>query len=119
MSGATGMNKPVMPKLVVRNYLDSTNAPAGGEYECIGLTIRWQKGPLKFDGEAEYLPPNGAFPETVIEAAKVRLEFYQTTRFKCEENAEAIEHLEKALCAIRSRIARRTAAGTIGTHKPD
>jgi hypothetical protein len=119
MSGATGMDKPVMPKLVIKNYLDNTNAPAGGEYECIGLNIRWQKGPLKYPGETEFLPPNGAFVETVIEAAKVRLEFYQTTRFTCEENAEAISHLEAALKILRERIARRTAAGTIGTHKPD
>lgn len=109
----------VPPKLVVKDYLDSTGAPDGGEYESLGLNIRWQRGPLKPPGETEMMPPNGAFVETVIEAASRRLQFYQNTRFNCAENEDAIEHLEAALSVLRERIARREAAGKLGTHKPD
>lgn len=113
------MTKTVIaPKLVVKDYLDNTNAPDGGEYESLGLSIKWQRGPLKLPGETELLPPNGAFVETVIEAAIRRLQFYQLTRFKCEENAEAIEHLQKAMDAVQARIKRRAEAGILGTHKP-
>lgn len=109
----------IAPKLVVKDYLDSTGAPDGGDYESLGLNIRWQRGPLKPPGETEMMPPNGAFVETVIEAASRRLKFYQTTRFNCAENEDAIEHLEAALTILRERIARREAAGKLGTHKPD
>ena len=109
----------IAPKLVVKDYLDNTGAPDGGEYESLGLNIRWQRGPLKPPGETEMMPPNGAFPETVIEAALRRLKFYQTTRFLCKENEEAIDHLEKALACLNDRTARRQAAGKLGTHKPD
>jgi hypothetical protein len=113
------MMATIAPKLVIKDYLDSTGAPDGGDYESLGLNIRWQRGPLKPPGETEMMPPNGAFPETVIEAALRRLKFYQTTRFKCKENEEAIKHLDTALTILRERIARREAAGTLGTHKPD
>ncbi len=109
----------IAPILIVKDYLDNTGAPDGGEYESLGLNIRWQRGPLKPPGETEMLPPNGAFVETVIEAAMRRLKFYQTTRFRCEENEEAIFHLEDALALLRERTNRRQAAGKLGTHKPD
>lgn len=111
---------PIMaPKLVIKDYLDNTGAPDGGEYESLGLNIRWQRGVLKPPGETEMLPPNGAFPETVIEAAMRRLKFYQTTRFRCAENEVAIQHLEAALTALKERTARREAEGKLGTYKTD
>lgn len=111
---------PIMaPKLVVKDYLDNTGAPDGGEYESLGLNIRWQRGVLKPPGETELMPPNGAFVETVIEASLRRLRFYQTTRFACQENAEAIKHLEQALGCLAEREKRREAAGKLGTIKPD
>ncbi len=109
----------VPPKLVVKDYLDSTGAPDGGEYESLGLNIRWQRGPLKPPGETEMMPPNGAFVETVIEAALRRLMFYQTTRFACQENADAIGHLLQARGAVEDRERRREAEGKLGTYKPD
>ena len=109
----------VAPKLVVKDYLDNTGAPDGGEYESLGLAIRWQRGPLKPPGETELMPPNGAFVETVIEAALRRLMFYQTTRFACQENEVAIEHLKETLTCLNERTARRAAEGTLNTYKPD
>lgn len=82
-----------MPKL---NAIDEHGNPAGGGVSELG--------------------PNGAFVEHVIEAAVNRLEFYQSTQFRCRENALAITKLEEALLWLGSRTARREAAGTEGTH---
>lgn len=100
-----------MPKL---NAIDEHGNPAGGGVSELGIEIRWQNGPLGRDGDR--LAPNGAFVEHVIEAAVNRLEFYQSTQFRCRENALAITKLEEALLWLGSRTARREAAGTEGTH---
>lgn len=93
------------------NRTDSAGNPDGGHVLGVGLEIHWQRGAL-IAGE-----PNGAFVETVIEAARQRLEYYQTTKFSCNENAAAIEHLEIALTFLRERQKRRAARGVAGTHE--
>jgi ethanolamine ammonia-lyase large subunit len=40
-------------------------------------------------------------------------------KFPCEENANAIAHLEAALRALNARTQRRAFIGIEGTHKPD
>lgn len=96
------------------NYKDDEGRPNGGTVFGVGLSIQWQRGPL---GRGEdRMEPNGAFVETVIEAARQRIEFYQSTQFKCRENALAITKLEEALHWLRSRTQRRETAGTEGTH---
>jgi hypothetical protein len=105
-----------VPQVYYKDYLDVGMKPDGGEVESVGIQITWQRGPLRTDGSDILLPANGAFVETVIEVAKHRLEFYQTTQFRCEENAEAIKKLEEAIEVLQSRIKRRAAAGTLGTH---
>jgi hypothetical protein len=54
--------------------------------------------------------------ETIIEAAKDRLEYYQSTQFRCQENQQAIYHLTDALAILNVRTSRREAAGVEGTH---
>lgn len=101
----------------VSNLLDANGNPSGGTVDGVGLGISWQNGPL--GRGAERKEPNGAFVETVIVAAKQRLEFYQEAsngRFACAENAEAIQHLEAALAILEQRTARREAANVEGTH---
>jgi len=78
------------------------------------LDIRWQKGPLG-QGKDRSIP-NGAFVESVIYAAKQRLEFYQKSKFACKENEDAILYLENALIVLNDRTARRESEGTEGTH---
>ncbi len=97
-----------------QNYVDATGASDGGFMESTGLQIRWQKGPLWRGAERD--APNGAFVETVLFAALLRLEHYQDSRFNCAENAEAIKHVAAALEALASRTKRREAAGVEGTH---
>lgn len=88
--------------------------PHGGVTIGVGLNIEWQKGPLGRGEERQ--EPNGAFVETVIEAALDRLRFYQTTQFNCRENALAITKLEEALHWLNHRTADREARGVEGTH---
>lgn len=108
------------------NHSTRDGTPAGGEVtmyvgphdsvipqEAPVLLVRWQNGPLVVDGERH--EANGCFVETLIEVAKMRLEYYQTTKFNCVENAEMIGHLGAALEAAQDRTRRREARGVEGT----
>lgn len=54
--------------------------------------------------------------EGVIEGVIGRLEFYQSTQFACDENAEALVHLRAALDACHRRTAARVERGVEGTN---
>jgi hypothetical protein len=96
------------------HWLDSRGNPAGGVSTGMGYTISWQMGPLG-RGEERRIP-NGAFVESIIFAAIDRLQFYQRSKFHCDENEAAIMFLKDALEALETRTAAREAAGTEGTH---
>jgi hypothetical protein len=103
-------------KLDCSNNIDDNGNPSGGGVIGTGLTIRWQNGPLGRPPK----PATGAFVEDVIEAARQRLEFYQTAsggKFKCRENALAITKLEEALHWLTARRTEREARGVQGEHK--
>lgn len=85
--------------------------PAGGFVRSTGMEIDWQDGPLTEN------PRNGAFVEEVIEAAIVRIEYYQDSKFHCLENAVALGHLYAALEALHERTRERTDRGVEGSHK--
>lgn len=82
----------MLDRFTATNRLDPQGNPAGGEVMGVGLDIRWQDGPLGRGADRQ--EPNGAFVETVIAAAKQRIEHYQSTQFSCRENALAITKLE-------------------------
>ena len=88
--------------------------PAGGTTYGVGFAIGWQNGPLGRGEERK--EPNGAFVEDIIDAAAGRIRYYQASRFACESNAKALEHLEAALEALNSRTAEREQRGVEGTH---
>lgn len=96
-----------------RNYVDGAGRPSGGWARGKGFDITWQKGPLLVDGRR--IEPNGAFVETILEVVAFRIDHYQASQFNCEENAEALAHIEKALEALKRRTARRVDAGVEGT----
>lgn len=114
-------------KLEVYNITDGEGNPAGGVVQALGISIKWQQGPLQLVADGGDQPPsqpnqeapghNGAFVEGVIDAAIKRLEFYQRSRFACKENEEAIDHLKAANAVLDERTSRRKAEGTEGTHK--
>ena len=102
-------------KPICENYFDANGMPEGGVAFGPGFAISWQRGPLGTGVDRK--DPNGAFVESVIDAALQRIEWYQESGFACDENAEAIEHLQLALEALDRRTQRRTDAGVEGTHR--
>lgn len=77
-----------------------------------GIDIRWQQGPVK--GR----PLNGARIEGVIRAAIYRLEDYQRGPTACDQNRQAIEHLNAAIHQLQQRTNERYRRGVIGTELP-
>ena len=86
----------------------------GGSVNGKGISIDWQDGPLGRGCDRK--EPSGAFVETVIAAAKQRLEYYQSSKFACEENGLAVSALEGALCELNKRTANREDREVEGTH---
>lgn len=99
----------------VQNQIDENGNPTGGSVDGTGLNIRWQNGPLGRGDERK--EANGAFVETVIAAAKQRLEFYQDSKFNCDYNAKAIQALDNAIWILNQRTADRETRGVEGEHK--
>jgi hypothetical protein len=97
------------------HFNDENDNPAGGTTFGNGFAIGWQNGPLgRGDDRKE---PNGAFVEDIIEAAADRIRYYQESKFACERNANALNHLESALEELHARTADREARDVEGTHK--
>lgn len=112
----SSLNKEVhmLQAIKSEHRVDEKGNPAGGETNGRGITIHWQDGPLGRGSERK--EPNGAFVEGVIAASVSRLEFYQSTQFKCRENAIALTHLETALLWLQKRTMDREAREVEGTH---
>lgn len=103
----------MIDSIIAANNSDQDGNPAGGVVTGVGLSIEWQNGPL--GRGADRLAPNGAFVETVIAAALQRIEYYQSGKFKCRENALAITKLEEALHWLNARTNRRETQNVEGT----
>jgi len=91
-------------------WVDANGNPTGGISTGQGFTIAWQNGVQE---------RNGAFLEEVLGACKARFEFFQESKFACEENADAIAGIQAALDAMGRRFAKRAAAGIEGTYKTE
>jgi hypothetical protein len=100
---------------VLGNYTDDQGNPAGGEVHATGLDIAWQDGPLGWPPDPAKI--NGAFIETVLDAVAERLNFYQSSKFACPENKDALDHIRAAIDAIDARKDRH-ARQVEGTHTP-
>jgi hypothetical protein len=96
------------------NPVDADENPTGGFVSGTGLFITWQDGPLGRGASRE--SPNGAFVETVLDAVRRRIQFYQDSRFSCRENALAITKIEEALHWLGHRTQAREQRGVEGTH---
>lgn len=99
----------------VENYVDKYGNPSGGFVRGAGLKIDWQTGPLGIGKDR--IEPNGAFVETVLAAAKKRIEHYQESKFNCRENAIAITKIDEALLWLNKRTQDREARRVEGTHQ--
>jgi len=75
------------------------------------LEIEFQHGPVKEVGI------NGATNEVLIEIVMDRLAGFQTGKFACLANANALHSLEDALRHLQSRTADRVSRGVEGTNQ--
>ena len=96
------------------HWSDENENPAGGVSSGRGFTISWQNGPLGRGNDRK--EPNGAFVESVLDAVIARIEFYQESKFCCEENAVALDHLRDAARSLDMRTRGREARDVEGTH---
>jgi hypothetical protein len=97
-------------RITATNWTDAKGLPAGGMVVGQGISISFQDGPVKVNGE------NGAQVEDVLHAALQRLEWLNSGAFRCRENSLAITEIESALHWLRDRTERRVREGTEGTH---
>ena len=97
------------------HWNDKDANPAGGVSSGRGFAISWQNGPLGRGNDRK--EPNGAFVEDVIAAVIGRIEFYQASKFKCEENTNALGHLHAAAHILDMRTKDREKREVEGTHK--
>ena len=91
----------------------ATGNPTGGTTFGPGFAIGWQNGPLGRGEDRK--AQNGAFVEDVITAAIDRIEYYQQSRFSCQENAAALDHLRAAALALQFRTQKREDRKVEGT----
>ena len=101
-------------EFTAHNINDPDGNPGGGGVSAVGISIRWQNGPLGRGPERQ--EPNGAFVETLIAAVIQRIQYYQDSKFNCAENAIAIIKLKEALAILEDRTAAREARAVEGTH---
>lgn len=95
------------------NWTDGEGDHQGGVSTGIGFTIAWQRGPLNVAGR------NGAFLIEVLESCRSQIEYFQGSKFACNENLEALENVNRAMDALRKRRDRRSEAGILGTTQVD
>lgn len=74
------------------------------------VDIHFQEGPIKECGV------NGVCNEDLINMVLCRLQHFQESEFKCDENANAIIYLKSALDELRNRTNKREKRGVEGTH---
>ena len=97
------------------HYMDEQGNPTGGKSTTRGAVVNWQNGPLGRGEDRK--EPNGAFVEDIIDIARERIQFYQSTKFSCRENAIAITKLEEAMQWLNWRTNDREARNVEGTHE--
>ena len=106
---------PAQRAFVSNHFVDNDGNDAGGTTFGRGFAIGWQHGPLGRGEDRK--EPNGAFVDDVIMSAADRIRFYQESRFACEDNQEALDHLQAALSCLQRRTADREARGVEGVNE--
>ena len=97
-------------RFVISGYDASTNPAAEATDNKLATIILMQNGLLTESGM------NGVTIEDLLQVCEAIMEGYQEGKFKCEENGQALEHIQQALTVLKSRRARRDAEGTLDTH---
>jgi len=101
--------------LETHNEILPDGTPDGGWAEAPGLAIRWQKGALNFEeGEVSW---NGCFLVTLLQVAEAQLEFYENSKYACNDNADALVKVREAMEILNRRQIRRFCCGVRGKHE--
>jgi len=90
-----------------------TNLDGSSESFGVGETIadlRFQNGPIKEVGV------NGLTHEVLLAIVEDRLAGFQSGKFACDENGEALATVRVAQAALKRRTEARLARGVEGTH---
>ena len=82
-------------------------------HSAVHLTIFFQNGPIPEVGN------NGITNEALLAILIDRMRGFQSGKFACDENAQALAHLEIAMDCLHFRAAQRMKAGVEGTLHPD
>lgn len=115
--GNTTKEDKMRQEFYQEHWKDEDGNPAGGVSTGKGFTISWQKGPIPRDSNGKPMQnSNGAFVEDVIQAVIGRIEFYQSSRFNCKENADALNALRVAAERLDDRTKDRLARKVEGSH---
>lgn len=88
------------------SHLYMINATMGSHVEC---TIRFQNGPIQERGI------NGVSGEAILAVLIDRYEDFQAGPYACQENADALTHLQAAMACLHSRTKARIERGVEGT----
>ena len=97
--------------MICRNYTDGDGNPAGGYAHGRGVTVVWQDGPRGKKPDGTLSANNGAFVEDALVAAWQRLNFFQQSKFAHDDNAEAMQYIQRALGALQRRAKERASHG--------
>lgn len=98
------------------NSQDVHGNPTSGYAHSVGMCIAWQDGPRGKNPDGTLGPATGAFVEDALVAAKQRLEYFQQSKFACEENQSAIDSIALAIDHLARRAATRRERGVLGQH---
>lgn len=100
-------------RYVISGFDASTNTAAEATDNKQQLNILLQNGLVSENGL------NGVTVQDLLLVCQNIMEGYQSTKFACQENAEALQGINKALLSLSQRLSRRSEAGTLDTHTPE
>ena len=87
-----------------------TSEPANSKEGPLAV-LHFQNGPLREAGV------NGVTHEVLLAILEDRLLGFQSGKFACEANAEALKHVQAAQEILKKRTEERIVRGVEGTHK--
>lgn len=102
-----------------REVITRTGTPKeGGAHSTYLITVgpqNWDQYVGRLEFQTVKAPNKGVTNEVLLAVVEDRLKDFQAGAFPCEENATALDHIGKALDALKSRTVRRLKQGTEGT----
>ena len=98
------------------NSQDVHGNPTSGYAHGVGMCIAWQDGPRGKNPDGTLGPATGAFVEDALVAAAQRLAFFQQSKYACDENAAALQHINDAIDTLHARAEKRANRGVLGQH---